>query len=273
MEPTLAPSTAPDTGIKDRLTNIRARMDAAAIAAGREPSDITLLAVSKTFPPEAVIEAMGCGLTQFGEARLQEALPKIDAVAERLDNTAIDPAPADAAPMPSHGSGPSHGSQAASAWHLIGHLQKNKVVKAVGRFDLIHSVDSLSLAERINRLAAEAGVVQAILIQVNISAEAQKYGVLPDEALAVVSAAGKLPHIRVCGLMGMAAKDQPAAPSFAALKELFDGINDKNLPGVTMEHLSMGMSGDFETAITCGATIIRVGGALFGPRHYQERPS
>ena len=248
MEP--SPSTSPATGLKTRLAGIRARMDAATKAAGRDPSEVTLLAVSKTFPAEAVLDGLGCGLTEFGESRIQEALPKMDAV--EAAEEAVDIIP--------------HAGSPSCSWHLIGHLQKNKVAKAVGRFALIHSVDSLSLAERINRLAAEAGVVQPVLMQINISSEEQKHGILPEEALAVVTAAGKLPHITVQGLMGMAAKDQPAAPSFTALKKLFDDFQRLNIPGVTMQHLSMGMSGDFETAIGAGATIVRVGSALFGDR-------
>jgi pyridoxal phosphate enzyme (YggS family) len=250
MEPAVSPSAVPDNGLKARLATVRARMDAAAKAAGRDPSEVTLLAVSKTFPATSVLEGLGCGLTEFGESRIQEALPKIDAVEAAEEMVDIIP----------------HSGSPSCAWHLIGHLQKNKVAKAVGNFALIHSVDSLSLAERINRLAWEAGLIQPVLIQINISSETQKHGVLPDEALAVVTAAGKLPHITVQGLMGMAAKDQPAAPCFAALKKLFDDFQRLNIPGVTMRHLSMGMSGDFEAAIGAGATIVRVGSALFGDR-------
>ena len=226
-------------GFSTRLAAIHARIAEAAARAGRDPGAITLLAVSKTFPAERVREAVAQGIMLFGESRVQEALPKMDDV------------------------GPG------AAWHLIGHLQKNKVAKAVGRFALIHSVDSIELARRMDRLAGEAGVRQPVLVQVNVSREAQKHGFPPERTAAVVAELSALPHLEIKGLMGMAPKgDGPesARPAFADLKALFDAIAQDAPKGVTMETLSMGMSGDFEIAIEEGATLVRVGGALFGER-------
>lgn len=234
----------PPDSLARRLAALRARMDAAAVAAGRDPAGVKLLAVSKTFPPAAVAEALRAGLTAFGESRMQEALPKMDAVAALPE-----------------------AAGRAVQWHLIGHLQANKARKAVGAFALIHSVDSAELAQRIDRIAAELGVVQDVLLQVNASGEAQKHGIDPDRALALAALAGKLPHIRVRGLMGMAAAGGDPATAFGTLAGLFRHIAHAAPEGVVMAELSMGMSGDFEAAIAHGATIVRVGGALFGERH------
>ncbi|MDH4229877.1 MAG: YggS family pyridoxal phosphate-dependent enzyme [Nitrospirota bacterium] len=223
-----------------RLTALRARIESAARRSGRPAQDITLLAVSKTFPAEAVREALVCGLSRFGESRIQEALPKMEAV----------------------GSGPE--------WHFIGHLQRNKVNRAVGAFALIHSVDSLALAERIDFIAGERGVVQPLLIEVNAAREAQKNGVAVEQAEALARAIGRLPHLRLTGLMGMAPySDDPerARPVFRELAGLFHHIARQGYHGVQMQTLSMGMSGDFEVAVEEGATLVRVGGALFGERN------
>ena len=229
----------PDT-LASRFTAVRERIRQAAIRAGRDPAGVTLLAVSKTHPAAAVIEALVTGQTCFGESRVQEAQPKIEAV----------------------GSGPS--------WHLIGHLQKNKVAKAIAcGFDLIHTVDSLALATRLDRIAGEAGVQQAVLVQVNIGNDPQKSGVPPDQADELVQQVAARPHLCVRGLMGMApAGNAPedARPCFRALKKRYDEIAAAGHERVIMETLSMGMSGDFEIAVEEGATIVRVGSALFGAR-------
>ncbi|MDH5525918.1 MAG: YggS family pyridoxal phosphate-dependent enzyme [Nitrospirota bacterium] len=225
----------------ERLAEIRARMEQSAERAGRAPGEVTLLAVSKTFPAEALRTAVNCGLTAFGESRLQEALPKMEALA-------------DAGPLD---------------WHLIGHLQKNKVARAVGAFTLIHSVDTLPLAERISRIAGEQGVIQPVLIEVNAAREPQKYGVLPDQAGPLCRAVGTLPHLRLMGLMGMTPYNQDpqaARPVFRDLARRFQQIAREGYDGVEMRILSMGMSGDFEVAIEEGATLVRVGSALFGER-------
>jgi PLP dependent protein len=225
----------------ERLAHVRARIDAACRRAGRDPAAVTLVAVSKTFPVAAIREAVAAGVTVFGESRIQEALPKMEALAD----------------VPG------------LAWHLVGHLQSNKAVKAVGTFALIHSVDTLALAERLDRLAAERGVVQDVLIEVNVAGEATKHGVAPGETEALVAAAAALSHLRVRGLMGMApyADDPEAArPHFRRLAALLREIAQNAPGGVTMDTLSMGMSDDFEVAIEEGATLVRIGTRLFGGR-------
>jgi pyridoxal phosphate enzyme (YggS family) len=225
----------------ERLAHVRARIDAACRRAGRDPAAVTLVAVSKTFPVAAIREAVAAGVTVFGESRIQEALPKMEALAD----------------VPG------------LAWHLVGHLQSNKAVKAVGTFALIHSVDTLALAERLDRLAAERGVVQDVLIEVNVAGEATKHGVAPGETEALVAAAAALSHLRVRGLMGMAPySDDPEAarPHFRRLATLLREIAQNAPGGVTMDTLSMGMSDDFEVAIEEGATLVRIGTRLFGGR-------
>jgi pyridoxal phosphate enzyme (YggS family) len=226
-------------GFAARLADVRARIDAAARRAGRDPAGVTLLAVSKTFPLSSLREAVAAGVTCFGESRVQEALPKIAALGPGI------------------------------AWHLVGHLQRNKAARAVGAFALIHSLDSLRLAERLEQEAAERGLVQDVLVEVNPAGDPHKYGVAPGDAEALCRAAGAMPHLNVRGLMGMAPYDpdpEKARPHFAALTALADGIAQKGPRGVTMEVRSMGMSGDFEVAVEEGATLVRVGSALFGAR-------
>jgi len=225
----------------ERLAHVRARIDAACRRAGRDPARVTLVAVSKTFPVAAIRAAVAAGVTTFGESRIQEALPKMEALADVPGLT----------------------------WHLVGHLQSNKAVKAVGPFALIHSVDTLALAERLDRLAAERGVVQEVLIEVNVAGEATKHGVAPTEAPELVAAAGRLAHLRVRGLMGMAPySDDPEAarPHFRRLAALLREIAQNAPGGVTMDTLSMGMSDDFDVAIEEGATLVRIGTRLFGGR-------
>jgi len=225
----------------ERLADVRARIDAACRRAGRDPAGVTLVAVSKTFPVEALREAVAAGVTTFGESRIQEALPKIEALSDVPGLT----------------------------WHLVGHLQRNKAVKAVGAFALIHSVDSIALAERLDRLAAAHGLVQDVLVEVNVAGEATKHGVAAGGAAALVAAAGALPHLRVRGLMGMAPYSdnaEAARPHFARLAALAQEIAQNEPEGVTMDTLSMGMSDDFEVAIEEGATLVRIGTRLFGGR-------
>jgi pyridoxal phosphate enzyme (YggS family) len=225
----------------ERLADIRGRMDAACRRASRDPAGVKLVAVSKTFPADAVREAAGLGVMDFGESRIQEALPKMQALADVPGLT----------------------------WHLIGHLQSNKAGKAVGAFALIHSVDSVALAERLNRLGGERGIVQDVLIEVNVAGETTKQGVAPGETAALVASIARLPHLRLRGLMGMApyADDPEAArPHFRRLAALWRASKQNAPEGVTMDTLSMGMSGDFEVAIEEGASLVRVGTALFGER-------
>lgn len=227
------------TSIKSHLATINDRIRQAAIAAGRAPESVRLVAVSKTHPAGSIREALAAGQTVFGESYIQEAREKI---------AALPDAPAE--------------------WHFIGHLQTNKAKYAVRLFELIHSVDSLRLAEAIDQEAAKRGKVQRVLIQVNIAGEATKSGSAPEAAAALVQQAAALPHLSVEGLMTLPPFfDDPvrARPFFKRLRKIRDTITAAS-PHIRLPELSMGMTGDFEAAIAEGATLVRIGTAIFGDR-------
>jgi pyridoxal phosphate enzyme (YggS family) len=237
--------------ITERIAQVRERIAAAAHAAGRDPASITLVAVSKTHPPEVIAAAVAAGITDLGENRVQEAVDKIAALAE------LRPQP---------------------RWHLIGHLQRNKAGPAAEHFALVHAVDSLRLAEALDRRAAALGRRLPILLQFNVSGEASKEGFdLPGGAanragLAVLLPELEqllaLPALEVRGLMTIApiVEDPDAArPIFRTLRELRDELA-QSFPQATWNELSMGMTDDFPAAIAEGATIVRVGRAIFGAR-------
>ena len=227
--------------IAGNLQMIRERIAQAAYEAGRLPSDVRLVAVSKTKPAAAIDEAFGCGQLIFGENYVQELAGKV-------------------AELP-----------AGICWHFIGHLQSNKVRQIAGLVDMIHSVDRLSLAREIDRQWGALGKRCDILIQVNISSEATKSGTSSEELLDLIREVATLPHLRIRGLMTMPPFfDDPegARPYFSALRILAREVEAEDIPGVEMRELSMGMSGDFEAAVGEGATLVRVGSALFGEREY-----
>ncbi|MBI9083085.1 MAG: YggS family pyridoxal phosphate-dependent enzyme [Desulfobacterales bacterium] len=230
-----------ENGVKLRLKSIVERIRIAAEKCGRDPSSVRMVAVSKTQPAETVRKvAETGGITLLGENYIQEARDKIEALSD-LNLT----------------------------WHFIGHLQSNKAKIAVGLFDLIHSVDSVKLARELSKQAAKIGKTQQILIQVNIGQEASKSGTMAHTALDLVHQMAALDHIRIRGLMTMPPFfDSPerVRPFFSALRQLRDKIATETIPGVSMTELSMGMTGDFEAAIEEGATLVRIGTALFGPR-------
>lgn len=223
------------------LEEVRRRIALAAERAGRNPSEVELVAVSKRQPLAAIEEALEAGHRLFGENYVQEAEEKIHSL-----GTAIG----------------------GSRWHLIGHLQKNKVRKAVRLFHCIQTVDSLALGQRISRVAQELGREMEVMVQVNIGGEASKAGIRPDEALQLVEGLMELPALRVVGLMTIhpySPDPQSARPWFRAMRALFTDISQAvNIP--EFRHLSMGMSNDFEVAVEEGATMVRVGTAIFGPR-------
>ena len=222
------------------LAEVRARIDAAARAAGRDPGDVQLLGVTKTFPAERVIEATRAGLQQLGENRVQEASGKIPAVRE-----------ASSAPL---------------EWHLIGSLQRNKARRAVELFDVIQSLDRAELARALDRVAQEQGRQLRVYLQVNLDDEPQKGGVAPAGAPALLDEIAALPALEPIGLMTIPAPrpdPEQRRPAFARLRALREEL--------TLDHpglcgLSMGMSADFELAIGEGATCVRIGTALFGQR-------
>ncbi len=225
--------------IADNLKIVQERIAAAAKRAGRDPATVKLVVVTKTVDVERIREAAADGAVILGENRVQEAKEKI----EKLGPIA--------------------------SWHLIGRLQSNKAKYAVKLFDLIHSVDSIELAKEIDRQAAKIGKVQNVLIEVSIAGEEQKAGVMIDETAALIRDAANLKNISIKGLMTIPPfLDNPDAvrPYFRKLRELTASIARENIPGVSMQELSMGMSGDFEAAIEEGATMVRVGTAIFGER-------
>ncbi|MDF9408775.1 MAG: hypothetical protein A4E52_00280 [Pelotomaculum sp. PtaB.Bin013] len=224
--------------VLDNLHRVRERIDAAARRAGRRPEEIKLVAVTKTVPPEIIRQAVKGGVSRLGENRVQELLKKYNDVPPGLE------------------------------WHLIGHLQTNKVNKIIGKVALIHSLDSWRLAEEISRVASGANAVASVLVQVNVAGEVTKYGILPSEAEDFVEAAARLPGLNVRGLMTIApwtSEPEEVRPVFRQLKDLAMRLMN-NKAGATMEYLSMGMSGDFEVAVEEGANILRIGTAIFGGR-------
>ena len=225
--------------ISSNLLHINQRIRMAAEYAGRDPASVRLAAVSKTRPASDIIEAFDAGQAVFGENYIQELLPKLTEVQEPVE------------------------------WHFIGHLQSNKVKYIAGQVALIHSVDRISLATEIDRQWGRLGKISDILIQVNISGEITKSGTTEEGAIQLVRECALLPHIRVRGLMTMPPFfDDPEAarPFFAELRRLSEAVTAQRIEGVEMAELSMGMSGDFEAAIQEGATLIRVGTAIFGER-------
>jgi pyridoxal phosphate enzyme (YggS family) len=214
---------------------VRQCIRTAAERAGRNPDEVTLIAVSKTIEPERIESALAAGQTLFGESKVQEVKAKLPLV-----------------------SGRAH-------WHMIGHLQTNKARDAVALFDVVHSVDSLKLAVELNKWAEQAGKTQAILLEVNVSGEASKFGLKPEDLESTVAEVNQLSRLEVQGLMTIApfAEDtEKARPYFRRLRELREGLG--------LRELSMGMTHDFEVAIEEGATMVRIGTAIFGERKRHE---
>jgi pyridoxal phosphate enzyme (YggS family) len=233
-------NTIAANSIPDRLAAVRARITQAALRSGRPAEQIQLVAVAKTQPADAVRAMVVAGAQIIAENYIQEAREKFDAL--------ID--------LPIQ-------------WHYIGHLQSNKAKYAVRMFALIHTVDSLHLAEELDRQAGKAGKVQKILIQVNVGGEVTKSGVAPEGAEALVRAIAGLPHLEIRGLMALPPffdAPQRVRPYFAQLRRLSESIAAQHIDKVSMAELSMGMTGDFEVAIEEGATLVRIGTALFGER-------
>lgn len=230
------------TPIAANIAMIRQRMTGAALRSGRDPESIRLMAVSKTVEPERIRQALDAGITLLGENYVQEAREKIPAIGHDVQ------------------------------WHMIGHLQTNKVKYVVNLFDWIHSVDRLELARELDKRAGQNHRRLNILMEVNVSGEESKNGAAPSQVLELVRQVSILPNLSVRGLMTMPPySDHPedSRPYFIALCKLRDEIASAAIPGVSMHELSMGMTGDFEVAIEEGATIIRVGRAIFGDRSYQ----
>lgn len=225
--------------LSENLKEIESRIDASCTNASRERNEVLLIAVSKTKPLPLLEEAYSCGIRDFGENRVQELAQKAISLPQDI------------------------------RWHMIGHLQKNKVKAAVRHAYMIHSVDSLSLAQTISDEAVKQSKIISILLEVNIAGEESKFGYSPSEVLTDISQIAALPNLKIKGLMTIAPfTDIPETNRdyFRQLKELAVDIRNKNIDNVDMDVLSMGMSGDFQVAIEEGATMIRVGTSIFGER-------
>lgn len=229
--------------IRGNLEKVKRRMEEACKRSGHAVEGVKLIAVSKTKPLAALQEAYSCGCRDFGENKVQELVEKYEALPKDI------------------------------RWHMIGHLQRNKVKYIVDKVYLIHSVDSLRLAQEIEKEAAKLEKTINILIEVNVAGEDSKFGVTPEEVPEMVEKIAKMPHIRVKGLMTVAPYVADAEENrnvFVQLKKIYVDIIHKNIDNVFMEELSMGMTGDYEVAITEGATYIRVGTGIFGERDYMK---
>ena len=229
-----------DQGLRQRFADITTRIGVAAGRANRSPTDIRLIAITKTQPASLIKEALAIGASDFGENRVQEAAEKIDRIT---------------------GSG--------LCWHLIGHLQSNKARHALRIFDYIHTVDSVELAARLDRIAGEIGRTPSVLAQVKLGDEPAKSGAAPDTLPAVIEALDSAANLKLRGLMvipPLSESTDSARGYFRTLRQILEGVNRGRPRERRLAHLSMGMSGDYETAVEEGATMVRVGTAIFGSR-------
>ncbi|GFI36325.1 pyridoxal phosphate homeostasis protein [Lachnospiraceae bacterium] len=229
--------------LKENLKNVEEKIKKACTDAGRKREEVTLIAVSKTKPLDTLKEAYDLGVRVFGENKVQELVDKYDALPKDIH------------------------------WHMIGHLQRNKVKYIIDKVDLIHSVDSLRLAEAIEKEAAKRGITVNILIEVNVAGEESKFGLAPEAVDEFVEAVAQFEHIRVKGLMTIAPfveNPEENRSVFTALKKLSVDIAKKNVDNVNVSMLSMGMTNDYQTAIEEGATMVRVGTGIFGERDYAQ---
>jgi pyridoxal phosphate enzyme (YggS family) len=225
----------------ERLKQVRECVERAARSAGRDPAEIHVIAVTKTIAPERLREAAVYGCRTFGENRVQEALAKMEAMSETPG----------------------------LEWHFLGPLQSNKIKAIIGRFALLHAIDRVAVAERLQQALQEQNLLQAVLLEVNVSGEPSKHGFSPDTLIEATHQVATFSNLVVKGLMTIApeaASSEESRRHFRALKQLASRLESEKISGTAMKELSMGMSGDFECAIQEGATIVRIGSALFGPR-------
>ena len=230
---------------RDRLHWVRERIERAARLAGRNPADIQLIAVTKTVSVDRMLFAAASGCRTFGENRIQEALSKMEQV-----------------------------EAPGCEWHLLGPLQSNKIKSVVGRFAVLHAIDRVSVAEHLEKAIEGQGMRQRVLLQVNVSDEPSKHGFHPDRLGEAAVEIAKLKNLQITGLMTIAPlgiSSEDCRPYFRQLRKLAERLDRERIPGVVMKELSMGMSADFECAIEEGATMVRIGRALFGPRPQLEK--
>lgn len=229
--------------LRDNLQNVEANITEACEKSGRDRRDVTLIAVSKTKPVETLQEAYDLGVRVFGENKVQELVDKYEALPKDIH------------------------------WHMIGHLQRNKVKYIIDKVDLIHSVDSVRLAETIEKEAAKHGIVANILVEVNVAGEDTKFGLKPEEVDDFIDQIAGFSHIQVKGLMTIAPfveNSESNRAIFRSLRKLSVDISNKNVDNVNVSMLSMGMTNDYQTAIEEGATMVRVGTGIFGERNYAQ---
>ena len=229
--------------LKDNLAQVEENIEKACKKAGRDRSEVTLIAVSKTKPVSMLQEIYDENIRHFGENKVQELCDKIEQLPEDIH------------------------------WHMIGHLQRNKVKYIVGKVDLIHSVDTYRLAEEINIQAKKKNVIVSILVEVNIAEEESKFGISKEDAILLVEEISHLENVRIKGLMTIAPyveNPEDNRQYFQKIKQLSVDITNKNIDNVSMEILSMGMTGDYMVAIEEGATMVRVGTGIFGERNYKQ---
>lgn len=230
--------------LETQLKEVEAKIQAACDRAGRKREEVTLIAVSKTKPIEMLQEAYDLGVRVFGENKVQEITAKYDALPDDIH------------------------------WHMIGHLQTNKVKYIIDKVDLIHSVDSIRLAETIDKEAQKHDLIANILVEVNVAKEESKFGLMPEEVDGFIDEIANLKHIQVKGLMTIAPfveNPEDNRPVFAHLRKLSVDIAKKNIDNITMSILSMGMTNDYQVAIEEGATMVRVGTGIFGARDYTHQ--
>ncbi|MGB7604586.1 MAG: YggS family pyridoxal phosphate-dependent enzyme [Lutisporaceae bacterium] len=229
--------------IKNNISAIKEEIKQACLKSGRSSEEITIIAVTKTIDIERINYAVDCGLLNLGENKVQEIMDKYDAVDKSVK------------------------------WNLIGHLQTNKVKYIIDKVELIHSVDSIKLAEEISRRAEKNNLIKDVLVQINVAMEETKFGINIEEAVDFVKSASSFNNIRIKGLMTIAPYDEDVEkvrPIFRQLKKKFDELAQMNIPNTEMKYLSMGMSNDYNIAIEEGANMIRVGTAIFGKRNYNK---
>ena len=238
--------------LAEKLDEVRDRIAAAAVKAKREPGEVTLVAVTKTGGPEQIRELLSLGVSDLGESRVPQLAQRAGQVAEFLQRRA------------SFGDA---GIPEKVRWHMIGHLQRNKAKQVLPIISLVHSIDSLRLAEELDVLGEKLGKKTAVLLQVNTSEEEQKFGVAVGAAIHLAEQIDSMPNLQLAGLMTMAAHGVPEPKirqAFSRAKELFEEMKWHKIGGSHLRHLSMGMSDDFEQAIAEGSTMVRVGSAIFG---------
>lgn len=229
--------------IKVNITDIKEEIKQICHGCGRNPEDITLIAVSKTIDTERINYAVDCGISNLGENKVQEIMDKHESVAKNVK------------------------------WHLIGHLQTNKVKYIIDKVELIHSVDSIKLAEEISKRAEKYNITKDVLVQINVAEEESKFGISLDEAVNFVKSISGFDNIRIKGLMTIAPySENPEGVRlvFRQLREKFDELSQMDLPNTDMKYLSMGMSNDYRIAIEEGSNMIRIGTAIFGKRNYNK---